>query len=248
MFTVLLPPASRSSASAFEETPVRLIHWPPLEPCQPSSFRALDEAIDNLFGYDWVLFRNKNAAEYFLARFEKDHTVDELDNVRVLAIGDGSGERLARSHIHVDVALERASVGSLISALEAYAGDISGLNILAPSAGLLADGFEEQLRNRGARVDNVVAYRTVPDKARLVELQTLLIGGGIDWIGFANPAHLAEFAQVFDSCDLPGMLTDISVACGGDDTANAAIRFGLAPLVTVPQHDIEAVLKSIALR
>jgi uroporphyrinogen III methyltransferase / synthase len=244
MFSILLPPAY--DRIQFQPPgDLRLLHWPTLEVHEPESFHPLDEAIDNLFGYDWLLIKNEHAAEYFLRRFEENHTADELDQIRVLAIGDAAAERLARSQIHVDLPLDRFPVPDSVVALEAYAGQVTGLNVLAPSAGVIRETFEEQLNDRGARIDNVTAYRTVTEKARLVELNTLLIGGGIDSIAFAGPADIDQFARVIDSDDLRRLLSGVLISCGGEETAAAAVRYGLAPAVVAPTGEKDALIKAL---
>jgi uroporphyrinogen-III synthase len=42
--------------------------WPQLAIQAPPTYSGLDEAIENLFGYDWLLFINENAARFFLER------------------------------------------------------------------------------------------------------------------------------------------------------------------------------------
>ncbi len=248
MFSVL-------SASAYElsesqtDGDVRFLYWPELQLDQPESFQQLDDAIDHLFGYDWLLIKNEQAADHFLARLEENHSADELDQLRVLAIGEVAADRLARSQIHVDVSLERFPIPNPVVALETYASEIAGLNLLIPSAGLISERFEEQLRERGVRVDNAVAYRTVAEKARVVEMNALLIGGGVDSITFASPAEIDQFAQLIDSDDLRLVLAGVLVACGGNETATAIQRFGLSPAVVAPsdnRDDLIAALRPFA--
>ena len=244
MFTLLLAPGH----IPFQSQPageVRLLSWPELKLDQPDSFELLDEAIDNLFGYDWLLFKNEHAADFFLRRFAQTHTTDELDQIRVMASGDAATERLGRSQIHVDLTWDRFSAADPLVALQAYAGDVAGLNLLAPSAGLHRERFEEQLTDRGARVDDVVAYRTVADRSRLTELITLLLGGGIDSIAFTGPLELNQFVQVMDSDDLERMLSGVSVACVGEDTFATAVRFGLTPRLIGTQTDQEALIRAL---
>ena len=244
MFSVLLAPSYEFS----ESQPVgdfRLIYWPALKLDEAESFQQLDEAIDNLFGYDWLLFKNEHAAEYFMRRFEVNHVSDELDQVRVLAIGEAAIERLARSQIHVDVPLDRFPLPDPVAAIANYAGQLVGLNVLAPSAGVIRESFELQLIDRGARVDNVVTYRTVAEKTRIVELNALLAGGAIDSIAFGSPAQLDEFAQAIDCDDLQRLLSGTFVSCGDNATAAAADRFALTPTAVAVSANRDALIEAL---
>src|SRR5690349_20892866 len=85
-----------------ERLGARVIEWPQLRIDGPQDNSAIDEAIENLFGYDWLIFKSEAAAEYFLRRFALEHTLDELDELKILAIGE-TDQRLVRSHVHIDV-------------------------------------------------------------------------------------------------------------------------------------------------
>ena len=90
--TILIAPsAPRQVVDGLERYGARVITWPEIRISDPESFAALDEAIENLFGYDWLLFRTANAAESFLKRFQKlGHEVSGLDSLRVCAIGEAT--------------------------------------------------------------------------------------------------------------------------------------------------------------
>lgn len=244
MFTVLLAPSYEFPQSQ-PAGDLRLIYWPALTLDEPENFQQLDEAIDNLFGYDWLLFKNEHAAEYFLHRFEVSHLADELDQVRVLAIGEATIGRLARSQIHVDVPLDRFPIPDPVASVEDYAGQLAGLNVLAPSAGVIRESFELQLIDRGARVDNVITYRTVAERNRLVELNALLAGGAIDSVVFGSPAQLDEFAQAIDSDDVQRLLSGVLVSCGDNATAAAADRFALTPTAVAVSADRDALIEAL---
>src|SRR5436305_14304453 len=90
-------------AAALESFGARVVSCPTIEIVAPESYAQLDEAIENLFGYDWIVFTSVNGVEHFLRRLEaagKD--TGELDDVRVCAIGEATSERLVAAHVHVD--------------------------------------------------------------------------------------------------------------------------------------------------
>src|ERR671932_1697308 len=100
---------SAEFAAELEAFGARVVACPTIEIVPPESYAQLDEAIDNLFGYDWLVLTSTNAVEHFLARLEalgKD--VSELDSLRVCAIGEATAERLVPSHVHVDFGPEKS--------------------------------------------------------------------------------------------------------------------------------------------
>src|SRR5215468_12077882 len=87
--TILLSPHLNEIAPALREHGFNVITWPGVLILPPQSFAMLDEAIENLFGYDWLIFVNEDAAHFFLERFAKQgHDISELDSLRVCAIGE----------------------------------------------------------------------------------------------------------------------------------------------------------------
>src|SRR5215210_3085287 len=71
-------------AAALEGYGARVVACPTIEITAPDSFAPLDEAIENLYGYDWIIFTSVNGVDYFLKRFmELGHDVSELDALRV---------------------------------------------------------------------------------------------------------------------------------------------------------------------
>src|ERR1043166_775774 len=57
-------------AAALEAAGARVVACPTIEIVAPESYAELDEAIENLFGYDWLVFTSANAVEHFLRRLE----------------------------------------------------------------------------------------------------------------------------------------------------------------------------------
>ena len=230
MTSILLSPAHAGSSLSNElaQFGARVLAWPELKIDSPETYFGLDEAIENLFGYDWLVLKNERAAASFVLRFQSNHEPNELDDLKSLAIGDSTSETLVSSHIHVDLTVDRFPFENIFAALGRYAGDVGGLSFLLPSAGLNSELFEQQLTEAGARVDNVTGYRTAADNQRLAQLLALLLGGGIDCVIFTNSSDLNEFSRLVDTDNLPRVLTGVAVICGDSETAQAAHEFGLS--------------------
>ena len=104
--TVLIAPSvTREFKAGLEGHGARTITWPKIEIGEAENRAALDQAIENLFGYDWLIFQNSNAVQFFLRRFQElGHEISELDALRVCAVGEGAAGSLERrSQVHVDL-------------------------------------------------------------------------------------------------------------------------------------------------
>jgi uroporphyrinogen III methyltransferase/synthase len=240
-------------STELERLGARIVTWPTLDSGPCANDAPLNEAIDNLFGYDWLIFRNFNAADFFLRRFhELNRDVSGLDALRVCAIGEDTNRRLDEAQIHIDVNPGIISSAAALTAIETYAGGpdlVRGLNFLIPRAAISDDSLARAIEDAGARGDEVIAYRTCSaDNTELAQIKALLTGGGIDCIAFADPAEIVEFAAVFDTPDLDRLVGGILVACINESTAGAAIRFGVFRDKVLTEATIEALAAAIALR
>src|SRR5260370_24966562 len=122
--TILIAPSGERALTAeLTGQGARVITWPKIEIIDPESFAALDEAIQNLFGYDWLIFANPNAAGFFLRRLQNlGHEISELDALRVCALNDATRQQLEDAHVHLDLVPERPANEALIAALDTYIG------------------------------------------------------------------------------------------------------------------------------
>ncbi len=238
-------------AAALEGYGARVVACPTIEITAPESFAPLDEAIENLYGYDWIIFTSVNGVDYFLKRFtELGHDVSELDSLRVCSIGEATALRLRDAQIHVDVIPEQFKAEGVFAALTDYLGGTQGfyaLNFLIPRAAVARDYLPLALEGAGARVDAIPAYRTVrPQATERARIEALLAGGAVDCITFTSSSTVANFAQLFDTTDLSHLLEGVHVACIGDITASTAADFNLHTHIQPLEYTTPALARAIA--
>lgn len=231
MPNVLIPHESAGGSLPAELKHINARVWvaPEVAIQPPSDASSLQDAIENLFGYDWIILKNARATECFVQAFRTTHVSDQLDEIRVLAIGSRTVECASEHQIHVDIAVDRFATQSVASEIQSYVGggSLSRLNLLVPSANISRESFQEQLQDAGARVDAVPTYRTCANRDELSKLIALIIGGGLDCVAFTSASAVEDCAALFDTDDLPGLFSGVSVVCGDEPTAQTAKEFGL---------------------
>ena len=238
-------------ARALEQLGAKVIFCPAIEIVDPESFAALDEAIDHLYGYDWIIFTSVNGVDYFLRRLRaRQRHVSDLDDLRVCVIGEATAQKLRDFQIHVDVIPEEFRAEGVFAALEKFLGGraaLAGLSFLIPRAAVARSYLPDALEEAGARADVVAAYRTVPPQnPDLGRINALLSGGGIDCIAFTSSSTVTNFAQLFDARDLSELLKGVAIACIGDITAKTAAEHGLATNIMPTEFTIPALAGAIA--
>lgn len=232
--TVVITRAASQAAelsTLLEDYGARVFVCPTIEIREPDSYERFDEALDHLYGYDWLIFTSANAVRFFLQRLTGHGLrVEDLDEIRVCAIGQKTAEALHEAHVHVDVIPSQSTGEGVFIALAEFAGgseQLQGLNFLLPRAAVGREYLPQALEHAGARVDVVTAYQTVvPENFDRGRLAAMLAGGG-DCIAFTSPSTVRNLALLFDTHDLSKMLAGVVIACIGPVTATAAIEYGL---------------------
>lgn len=228
----------------------RVIVCPTIEIADPESFERLDEALNHLYGYDWLVFTSVNGVDHFLRRFNATgHALSDIDDLRVCAIGEATAEKLTDAQIHVDVVPREFKAEGVFDALADFVGGreaLSGLNFLIPRAAVARDFLPRALEAAGARVDIVTAYRTVLprdlDRGRI----TAMLAAGTDCIAFTSSSTVRNLAQLLDNQDLSKALKGVAVACIGDITAQTAAEHGLQVDIQPEQFTVPALAHAIA--
>src|SRR5690349_296209 len=208
-----------------------VIVCPTIEIREPDNYDRLDEALNHLYGYDWLIFTSINGVEFFLKRLtDRGQQIADLDEIKVCAIGQRTADKLHDAHVHVDLVPSQSTAEGVFQALSEFAGGdahLHGLNFLLPRAAVGRDHLPKALEQAGARIDVVTTYQTVlPENFDRGKLAAMLAGSG-DCIAFTSPSTIKNLAKLFDTHDLGKTLPDIVVACIGSVTADTAVEYGL---------------------
>ena len=236
--------------TALESYGATVIGCPTIQITDPVSYDQLDEALDHLYGYDWIIFTSANGVDYFLRRLEHaNKVVADLDELRVCAIGEATADKLHDAKVHIDLIPSDSKAEGVFSALTEFVGGaqhLHGLNILLPRAAVGRDYLPNEFEKAGARIDVVTTYRTVVpenlDRGRL----SAMLAGTADCIAFTSPSTVKNLALLFDTHDLSKTLGGIKVACIGSVTAEAAEQFGLQVDIQPDTSKVAALAQAIA--
>jgi uroporphyrinogen III methyltransferase / synthase len=208
-----------------------VIACPTIEIRALDNYERLDEALDHLYGYDWLILTSTNGVEFFTNRLlSRGLKIEDLDEIKVCAIGQRTADKLHDLHVHVDLVPSNSTAEGVFNALSEFAGGkerLHGLNVLLPRALVGREHLPTALEDAGARVDVVPAYQTVlPENLDRGKLSAMLAGSG-DCIAFTSPSTIKNLAKLFDTNDLGKVLPGLAIACIGSVTAATAVEYGL---------------------
>lgn len=208
----------------------------------PADGAPLEEALREIDSFDWIVFTSANAARSVAASLTRLSLAMPAD-LKVAAIGQGTANEVADLLGTVDFIASEARADAVGHELPVT----DGTRVLFPRGDRASAALGGQLRRRGARVTEVVAYRTVPG-AGVRDLSETLAGDEVSAILFASPSSARFAADALEPARYAGSVP--SLVCIGRTTALAltGLGFEVAAIATTPATGavVEAIERAVA--
>ena len=106
----------------------------------------------------------------------------------------------------------------------------------------------DQLRQAGAVVTDIIAYRTIHDdtpRESDPDVYGLLLEGRIDVVTFASPSAVHSFARIYGSEPAADLLKNTVIAVIGPVTAEAMRQLGISATIQPSTYTIAALVDAI---
>ena len=176
--------------------------------------------------YDIVVVTSANGVELLLPG-----DVRPLHGVTVAAIGPATARALRERGIVPDVVPAEAVSESLLAAL----GEVGGRRVLVATAEGARDVLPAGLRERGAHVDVVHLYRTVPEPVDADAVRSA------DLITFTSSSTVASLVAVLGD----GVRGGLRAASIGPVTSAALREHGIEPAAEADPHTVEGLVAAV---
>jgi uroporphyrinogen III methyltransferase/synthase len=222
------------------------IEFPTIKVVPPENWDALDQAIESLDGYQWLLFTSVNGVKYFLERLNvlgKD--VRDLKGLRIGAIGPKTAETWHHLGIKPDLVPDEYRAEAVVECFKEQG--IKGARILLPRAIRAREVLPQELRKLGAEVEVVPAYQTIMPDHDTGQIREMLEQGSIDMVTFTSSSTVTNFVEMFkdEGERFKVWMARAPVACIGPITAKTAKENGLSVDLVPSEYTIEAFTDSI---
>ena len=218
-----------------------VIELPTIEIRPAGDYTALDNAISDLRHYQWLIFTSANGVRFFLDRL--DHSTADLRAIRgrICAIGPATRDALERFHLKVDVTAKEYVAEGLLESLAGY--DLAGARILIARAAVARDVLPLELSRRGAQVDVVEAYRTVPP-ADLQLRAAAVLAHQPDWITFTSSSTAQNLIDAVGAEALRGVRCASIGPITSDTLRRNSVEVAVEAATFTVEGLVEAILKS----
>jgi uroporphyrinogen III methyltransferase / synthase len=201
---------------------------------------ALDRACLEAGSFDWIVFTSANGVDYFMDRLLAVSDVRELKGVRICTIGPSTASRLARYGIRVDLMPAEYRAEAVAGALTDGDG-VRGKRVLLPRADIARELLADELRQAGAEVVEVAAYRTTlagTDRDGDPDIYRMLLDRQIDAVTFTSASTVRNFVTILGQDQAADLLRTTVVASIGPVTAEAAQQLDIATHVMPERYTI----------
>ena len=221
-----------------------VIAFPTIEIRDSSSWEALDCAIRDIEGYQWLVFTSVNGVEKFFSRYRQlARDVRDLKGIRIAAIGSATERSLAKRGLNVEILPDEFKAEGLLESLKGKV--LKGSRILIPRAKVARDILPIELQKQGAQVEVVEAYEATAPREGRERLELILEERPLDMIVFTSSSTVTNMVEMAKPGALRDTLKQTVIAAIGPVTKQTAEGCGLEVQVQPSQYTIPALVDAI---
>lgn len=195
-----------------------------------SAVAELDAAMESFDGAGWLILTSANGAEALAARLAA--TGHQLpDTMRVAAVGPATADALRTTGIRVDHVPDEYLTVAIADGLD----DVRGQRVVLARADAATPDLRDALLERGALVEEVVAYRTVEGPAPSRDALRAALHGELAGMAFTSSSTVRGLLRLASSVDRQRARC-IPAFCIGPVTAETARHFGFDITAVAGDH------------
>ena len=231
-----------SAAAGLEALGAEVLVAPTVEILPAADLSAVDEAIDRLDSYDWLVFTSKNGVRHFLDRLPaRGKDLRALGRLRLAAIGPSTAEALGEYRLRADLIPESYRSEALAEALRPVA---AGGRILLARADRGRTILKDEL-SEVAEVDQVAVYRNADAESIPAEVLARIEAGSVDWITLSSSAIAARLHALLSPAARARVGRAVKLAAISPITGAAARDLGWDVAVEADVHTWEGLVEGL---
>ncbi|ADO77638.1 uroporphyrinogen-III C-methyltransferase [Halanaerobium praevalens] len=227
----------------------------------------LQKAVRNLDQYTHLIFTSVNGVRYFVKMLKAEKLdLRELAGIKIITIGSKTAAELNQNGIRADLMPEDYSTAGILKYLESLEAkgemNLKTSSFLLPRSNIAPKNLQKGLRELGAKVDNIIAYRTEA-VALQAEIIDLLLNNELDLLTFSSSSTVENLISGIKNltknelvksqlnldqkteADLLAKLKEIPAACIGPVTAAKAKEYNLNVQIVAAEYTIKGLMDAV---
>lgn len=212
----------------------------------PADYAPLDAALRHWHEFDWVLFTSANAVQSVVTRSAAANTrVQQIDRrPRIAAVGPATSEEATRAGLFVEY-VAKTHLG--VALAEELAPQLRDRSVVLPRSDRAHPDLPAALKRHGAKVTEVIAYRTLPPSDIDAGRANRVISHEADAALFFSPSAVRNLADLIGKQSLVEIQNKIAFAAVGPVTTAALREQGIDRVVTAADATAEAIINALEL-
>lgn len=202
---------------------------------------GLDRMLGALAGADWLVLTSANGAEALAERIRSTGR-DVPATTRVAAVGPATSAALREAGVRVDHVPDRYLTVEIAAGL----GDVRDRRVVLARADAATPELRDALLARGARVEEVVAYRTVEGPPASRDALHAALHACLDGVTFTSSSTVRGLLDLAPPVDR-GRARSLPAFCIGPVTADTARRAGFHVAAVAAQHTAAGLADAVAM-
>jgi uroporphyrinogen III methyltransferase/synthase len=220
------------------------LEFPTIKVVSADDAVPLDDAVQNLSVYDWIIFTSVNGVKFFFDHlFGTNKDVRALSHLHTAAIGPATAEKLFEYGLKSDIIPQTYRAEAVVDAFRKI--KLEGKKILLPRAKEARPVLPVELRKMGAEVNEVTAYLTEKVRENGDQLLERLEAKTIDLITFTSSSTVQNFKDLLPPDHFKQLIKGIAIASIGPITTDTAIESGFEVLITAKSFTIPGLCEAV---
>ncbi len=222
--------------------------FPTISIAEPADWSVVDDAINRLTEYDWIVFSSVQGVKYFCDRaLSLLGDLKSCWTVKVAVVGQKTADALREKQIAVDLIPQNFTSENLVEAFQSI--PLENKKILYVTGDKGRQTIITGLPSQGAALDRVNAYRNVlPEVLNFEETWNRIKSHSVDYFTFTSPSTYQNLYDIIlDQDEEPETFFKSQTAVAiGPVTAEALRASGFSRVLVASESTIEGILNIIA--
>ncbi len=218
------------------------VEVPLIEIRPPASYHLVDASLRNLDRYDWLILTSANTVRALVQRAaELGIALVQPPRMKVAAVGEATAAAARKAGLQVAFIPSSYVAESLMDGL---AGQIPGRRFLVARAAVARDVIPDALRQGGAEVDVVDAYRNMmPENGP--ELLRAALAEKIDAATFTSSSSVTHLAEAARQAGVGFPIAGVPAVSIGPITSQTLREAGWEPAAEASPSDIPGLIAAV---
>ena len=222
-----------------------VLQAPTIDIHPPQDWAPVDDAIQNISNFDWLILTSSNGVEGLAQRLKAlNLDARHLATTKIAAVGKQTAAALSNIGITPDL-IPTEFVGESLAADLITKEDLNNKNILMLRADIARPMLREKLTEAGATVHDITVYQTKIAESLPEDIITAVQENTIDWITFTSSSTVRNFIQLLADDAQTLINNQTKIASIGPQTTKTAKDLGLTLTLESSPHTVNSLVETL---